>query len=316
MKFYHKILLIVLVAYAPYVWSQPVFKVVPLGIKGGIDESNLSSYMLAVEGTNDFICLDAGTLHYGIQKAVTARVFKDSVSYVLRNYIKAYLVSHPHLDHVAGLIINSPEDGPKNIYGLPHCIEVLKDKYFTWESWANFADDGEKPLLKKYHYNILSAGKETAIDSTQLTVRAFPLSHVNPYESTAFLVRYNENYLLYLGDTGADSLEKASNLRELWKEVGPLIAARKLKAIFMEVSYANDQPNNLLFGHLTPNLLMKEMDVLALVSGADALKGLPIVITHMKPSGKKEETIKKQLIVLNKLNLQLVFPQQARLLKF
>lgn len=81
---------IVLIVYAPYVWSQPVFKVIPLGIKGGIDESNLSAYMLAAEGTNNFICMNAGTLHYGIEKAVTAGIFKDSAAYVLKTYIKGF----------------------------------------------------------------------------------------------------------------------------------------------------------------------------------------------------------------------------------
>src|ERR1700709_270146 len=96
--------------------AQPVFKVVPLGVKGGIDESNLSAYMLAVEGTNNYICLDAGTLHYGIQKAVDAGIFKTTTDNVLKEYIKGYFISHPHLDHVAGLIINSPDDSVKNIY--------------------------------------------------------------------------------------------------------------------------------------------------------------------------------------------------------
>jgi cAMP phosphodiesterase len=35
------------------------FQVVPLGIKGGIDEKNLSSYLLAPSNTTDFISLDA-----------------------------------------------------------------------------------------------------------------------------------------------------------------------------------------------------------------------------------------------------------------
>ncbi len=39
--------------------SQPVFKVIPLGVKGGSDESNLSAYALAVYGTNAYVCLDA-----------------------------------------------------------------------------------------------------------------------------------------------------------------------------------------------------------------------------------------------------------------
>src|SRR3954454_2063514 len=93
------------------------FKVIPLGVKGGIDESNLSCYMLAVEGTENYICLDAGTVYYGIKKAVNSGLFNKDALFVLRNDIKGYLISHPHLDHVAGLIINSPADTSKNIYG-------------------------------------------------------------------------------------------------------------------------------------------------------------------------------------------------------
>jgi hypothetical protein len=51
--------------------SAASFKIVPLGVKGGIDESNLSAYMVAAAGTNNYICLDAGTLHYGIEKAIS-----------------------------------------------------------------------------------------------------------------------------------------------------------------------------------------------------------------------------------------------------
>jgi len=170
--------------------SNPVFKVVPLGVKGGIDESNLSAYMLAVNGTNDYVCLDAGTLYTGIQKAVDSGVFKNiAAGEVLKQYIKGYCISHAHLDHLSGLIINSPDDTVKNIYGMPYCLDVLKQNYFNWKSWINFTDDGEKPLLNKYHYVPLEATKETAIAQTSMYVTAFPLSHSEPYQSTSFLVR-------------------------------------------------------------------------------------------------------------------------------
>ena len=45
-----------------------------------------------------------------------------------------------------------------------------------------------------------------------MTVQAFPLSHVNPYESTAFLIKKDNNAILYLGDTGPDSVEKPQTL--------------------------------------------------------------------------------------------------------
>ena len=176
------------------------FKIVPLGVMGGIDESNLSAYMLAPIGSSNYICLDAGTLHAGIEKAIANKVFNIPADQVLRRYIKAYFISHAHLDHIAGLIINSPDDTSKNIYALESCIQTIKTDYFTWESWANFADEGEAPTLKKYHYEVLTPDSTINIPNTAMQVRAFSLSHSN-LTSTAFLVSSKNTYVLYLGDT-------------------------------------------------------------------------------------------------------------------
>ncbi|MEO7047041.1 MAG: 3',5'-cyclic-nucleotide phosphodiesterase, partial [Ferruginibacter sp.] len=164
--------------------QSPTFKVIPLGVKGGSDESNLSSYMLAPINSDKYVCMDAGTLYSGIRKAISNGLFHKSISNVLKYNIKGYLISHAHLDHIAGMIINSTDDTSKNIYALPSVIKNLTDKYFTWEGWANFADAGEKPTLNKYHYVTLDTAKEIQIANTEMQVTAFSLSHGNPYEST------------------------------------------------------------------------------------------------------------------------------------
>jgi 3',5'-cyclic-nucleotide phosphodiesterase len=214
------------------------------------------------------------------------------------------------------LIINSPDDTAKNIYGLPFCLNTIQEKYFSWKSWANFGDEGERPLLKKYHYVPLSEGTETALNSTAMFVRPFELSHSNPFKSTAFLVRYDSSYILYLGDTGADTIEKADNLNMLWRYIAPLIQQEQLKAIFIEVSFPDEQPTDKLFGHLTPQLLLAEMQKLAAVSGKTGLEKVPVVITHIKPGGNNEALIKKELNSQNKLQLKFVFPQQGKSLLF
>jgi cAMP phosphodiesterase len=314
-RYFILLLLCYPVALTAQINKQQTFKIVPLGVKGGSDESNLSAYMLAPIATNNYVCLDAGTINFGITKAIKAGIFKASPANVLKNYIKGYLISHAHLDHTAGLIINSPDDTAKNIYGLPFCLDILKDKYFNWRSWANFANEGDKPTLNKYHYTVLSSDEETALDNTGMFAKAYTLSHSNPYESTAFLIRKDSSYILYLGDTGADEIEKSDKLHDLWQEVALLITTKKLKGIFIEASFPNEQPDKQLFGHLTPRLLMQEMKNLSALAGKDAMKGLNVLITHIKPSGNHEGEIKQQLLSLNTLKLHLIFPRQAEVIR-
>jgi 3',5'-cyclic-nucleotide phosphodiesterase len=284
---------------------------VPLGVKGGIDESNLSAYMVAPKGSNEYVCLDAGTLHFGIEKAITNKVFSIPAEQVLKQYIKGYVISHAHLDHISGLIINSPDDTTKTIYALASSIETMKTHYFTWESWANFTDEGEAPALKKYHYQVLTPDSNIQIKNTAMRVTAFPLSHSN-LTSTAFLINSNDNYLLYLGDTGPDEIEKSHNLHSLWQEMAPLIKNKKLKGIMIETSFPDEQPDKTLFGHFTPRWLMIEMNNIAALVGNASMNNFKIIITHVKPPQVNIENIKAQLKTENNLHLDLIFPEQGK----
>ncbi|MCO5947027.1 MBL fold metallo-hydrolase [Mucilaginibacter flavidus] len=309
--FIFSILYLLILPISSFSQQKKAFKIVPLGVKGGADESNLSAYMVAASETNDYICLDAGTLHAGIEKAIANKVFSLPVEQVLRKYIKGYFISHAHLDHLAGLIINSPDDTAKTIYGLASTLQTIKTHYFTWDSWANFSDEGDAPLLKKYHYQPLLPDSSIAIKNTSMTVIAYPLSHSN-LTSTAFLVKSNGAYILYLGDTGPDEIEKSNKLHKLWEVVARLIRSKKLKAIMIETSFPNIQPDKTLFGHFTPNWLMKEMNNLAVLTGADAIKGFNLIITHVKPPQVNIDKIKAEVKAANKLGFNLIFPEQGK----
>ena len=80
----------------------------------------------------------------------------------------------------------------------------------------------------------------------------------------------------------------------------------------IEVSFPDEQPDKLLFGHLTPNWLMKELHQLEKVSGIGSLAGFNVIITHEKPPQSSIERIKKQLVAENDLKLHLIYPQQGR----
>ncbi len=291
------------------------FKVIPLGVKGGLDESNLSAYLVAARGSNQFICLDAGTIYKGLELAAAKKLFKSTnPSTIQQEQINGYFISHAHLDHTAGLIMNSPNDNAKNLYGLASVLDVFKKNYFTWSAWANFGNEGEAPILKKYTYQTLAPTKEIAIENTGLFVTPFVLSHVKPYESTAFLVRNQNSYLLYLGDTGADKVEQSEQLASLWKTVAPMVMNKQLKGIFIEVSFDNSIPEKALFGHLTPNLLMEEMGKLNQLSNGQ-LNNTPLYVTHIKPCDGCEIKIKSEIQKANQIGLNIFYPSQASLIE-
>lgn len=296
--------------------SENGFTIIPLGVKGGLDESNLSAYLVKANGANQFICLDAGTIYAGLLKATNTGIYhptNDPTDFQ-KKYINSYFISHGHLDHTAGLVLNSPGDSfKKNIYAIPSVIDVLKSSQFSSRSWSNFANEGDKPTIGKYQYQYLVPEKEIEVPEAGVFVTPFVLSHVKPYESTAFLVRNQSDYLLYLGDTGPDEVEKSTQLASLWKHVAPLIQKKQLKFIFIEVSFSNKVADASLYGHLTPKWLMKEMSNLNQLAEGQ-LKETVIMVTHMKPCDNCEATIKDELIKSNTLGLSFHFPIQGELI--
>ncbi|WP_394675013.1 MBL fold metallo-hydrolase [uncultured Chryseobacterium sp.] len=288
------------------------FDVVPLGIYGGEQEDNLSAYLLGAPEGHSFLCLDAGTVNAGIRKAIQLKSLDGPAESVLKDQIKGYFISHGHLDHLSGLIINSPADSKKNIFAIAPVIRILQDHYFISDTWVNFADQGQKPALGKYHYNELKEGTETSVGETPFSITGYELSHVHPYKSSAALVRREDHYILYLGDTGADRIEKSDHLANLWSSVAPLIKKKQLNTIMIEVSFPNSQPEHLLFGHLTPKLLTEELASLKEKIGSASLEGLTVVVTHRKPTKDNPEIIRKELLEHNMLKVHYVFPEQGK----
>ena len=140
------------------------------------------------------------------------------------------------------------------------------------------------------------------------------------YASTAFLIESGGHYVLFIGDTGPDAVEGSDGMNSVWQRVAPLVREGKLRGIFLEVSFPNDRPDHLLFGHLTPSWMMEELCALAQQVDSDrpetALRGLSVVVTHIKPSFKQGEDpaalIDEQLKQLNDLGVKFILPQQGQ----
>jgi 3',5'-cyclic-nucleotide phosphodiesterase len=299
------------------------FDLVVLGALGGIQDGNLSASLIHPHGDDRAVTCDAGTLVNGLRVAeekgalagitVPADTDQSRVGYVLTAKIKGYLISHAHLDHVAGLIIASPDDGKKPIYALPSVAGDLVETYFNWKAWPNFTDRGKAPQLKKYALSDLAPGVATQLRDTAMSVTAFPLSH-GGMESTAFLLESDGEGILCFGDTGPDAVEKGTRLGDVWTAVADRVKQKRLKAIVIESSYTSDRPDNLLFGHLTPRWLLESLRELDGRAGGNALKGLPVVVSHIKYSLTKEQPQKQMLQELeagNDMGVRFLIPEQG-----
>jgi 3',5'-cyclic-nucleotide phosphodiesterase len=300
----------------------PAFDAVVLGAAGGLEEDNLTAVLLRPRGGQGFVLLDAGSVRAGVTVAQQRKTLptpegRDNASPVdvfIARHIKAVLVTHAHLDHVAGLVINSTDDEAKPLLGTATTLSILRDHVFNWKVWPNFGDGGTNPL-GRYRFTPVDE-HAVEIPGTLFHVETFPLSHGRSYASSAFLLTAGEEGVLFLGDTGPDALEEGGRLGRLWTRVAPLIRNHRLRALFIECSYSDGREDAALFGHLNPRWLTAELSLLAeRVEDADAMKALTVVVMHIKPAvenGKPSRgRVIQELQERNRLGVKLVFPQQG-----
>ena len=90
---------------------------------------------------------------------------KANAAYFVRNLITTYLITHPHLDHISGFVINTAgfqhTSRPKRLAGLPATIDAFKTHIFNDTIWPNLSDeDGGVGLVS---YMRLAEGGNLAI---------------------------------------------------------------------------------------------------------------------------------------------------------
>lgn len=76
-----------------------------------------------------------------------------NAAYIHRTLIETYLITHPHLDHIAGFVINTaglPGARPKRVAGLPSTISALKTHVFNNVIWPNLSDENNGAGLVTY----------------------------------------------------------------------------------------------------------------------------------------------------------------------
>ncbi|KAF3481261.1 uncharacterized protein GIQ15_04020 [Arthroderma uncinatum] len=161
--------------------DRHVFHVIVLGASGGPREDTATGLLVRSVATkwakSSVVAVDAGTLLSGIirilennspteldndRRIVSSGPFASlelphltaeaNAAHIFRDILSGVLITHPHLDHVSGLAMNTPtveaESGPKTVAALPSTIAALKNHLFNDITWPNLSDeDGGAGLI-------------------------------------------------------------------------------------------------------------------------------------------------------------------------
>jgi cAMP phosphodiesterase len=141
---------------------------------------------------------DLGTESTPIPHTLTSGPFKGlelqstspaaNAAYITRSLVDTYLITHPHLDHISGFVINTaalPGTRPKRLAGLPSTISAFKTHIFNNVIWPNLSDENNGAGLVTY-MRLVEGGSPALGDgdgkgymeiSDGLAVKMYSVSH-------------------------------------------------------------------------------------------------------------------------------------------
>jgi len=229
---------------------------------------------------NETTALDAGALTSTLELPEQLRI--DRV-----------VVSHAHFDHVATLPFLF-----ENVFGRPRPIEVLAPEVvlaplrrhlFNDELWPDFT---RLPSRRRPTVRLRAIGEGKTHRAGEIAIRPVRVSHIVP--TFGYLVSTASASILFSGDTGPT--------RALWRLAEE---TENLKAIFLEVSFANAQESIARVSkHLIPRQLPGEL--------AKTSRTVPVFLYHMKPPSA--DRIRREVKALKMPRLK--FLEQGQILTF
>lgn len=175
------------------------------------------------------------------------------------------LISHSHLDHVAGLaflaetLASCDATRPVAVISREPVVHALRTAIFNNVVWPDFARIPPEAPIVTYRSLVDEAEQRVG----DLWVTPVPVTHTVP--ATGFIVHDGSRGFVYSGDTAPTA--------GLWAAARGLTG---LRAVILECAF----PNRLgaladVSRHLTPALVQREMDKLP--------PNVPVWIFHIKP---------------------------------
>lgn len=239
------------------------------------DESGCASTRqhLACFVIDDCLAIDAGSLAM-------------ATSAVQKKQIRDVVLTHAHLDHIAGLPLFIDDlfatlKQPVRIYASKEVIDSLDKYIFNWEIYPRFSElTNENGAVMEYHpFNI-----NKTFEIKHLKMRAIKVNHRVP--TVGFIISDENSSIAFSSDT--------SKMKGFWKKINK---EEKIDAVLIECAFPNGLKDLAKVSHhLTPNSLKKEINKLE--------KNCPVYVINMKPMYRDE--IVKELQELNIENLKIL----------
>ena len=204
--------------------------------------------------------------------------------------IKAVVLSHSHVDHIASLPIfldnvYNPKDDCVTVYASDDVQDCLRRDVFNDRVWPDLIrmSDGGAPFVA---FETIIDGNAFQIGDVLITTLS--VDHVVP--CYAFLIEEQAAAVAIVTDTGPTE--------QVWKAVN---ACQNLKAVFLEASF----PNSFQWladksKHLTPAQFAAESEKISC--------DVPLIAIHLKPNFHDE--IVSELTSLNLPQLLIAEPDK------
>lgn len=263
---------------------MPAFNIIALGCGGGPDEHNLSCYLFKPheQSWNDGIfALDAGSSIGALNKLlaeqpelfdmkqITGSVHVSHSASEVYSWIRNFIITHAHLDHVNGMVLSAGSMGgpSRSVIGAHRCLQDI-ESIFSGRIWPKLASWSEADSLPLTLTPLPDNGQYTSI-APSVSIRMMPISHgqhegLGTYWSSAFFIRHDPSAreFLFFGDVEPDSIAAEPRNRNVWRSAAEKIP-EQLNTIFIECSWPSGRADDRLYGHLSPEHLCAELTVLA-----------------------------------------------------
>ncbi len=223
---------------------------------------------------DDCVSIDAGSL---------AMAVTDNQ----REQIRDIILTHAHLDHIAGLPLFIDDlfaslTEPIRIYASAEVAEVLERDVFNWSVYPRFSE-----LSNEYgaiiEYKIFEAGNK--FSARHLSIESIAVNHKVP--TVGFVVSDGKTSFAMSGDT--------AQMDDFWQKIN---AEQNLGAILVECAFPNELADLAeVSHHLTPELLQAELNKCM-------QKTCPIYVVNIKPVYR--DKVISQLEALNVENLHIL----------